>query len=516
MYKEIFKKMTLEEKIGQMLCFAFHGTTYNDQLKTLIEDYHIGNIIHFARNIEDLKQTYLLNKAMHDHSKYPLFIGLDHEGGMVRRVMNDITYLPGAMALGNATDEELYDIYYSVGCELRKLGFNMNFMPSVDVNNNPSNPVINSRSYSDEPIMVAKRGNIAALAMEEALVLPTPKHFPGHGNTAVDSHVGLPIVDSTMEELNEVELVPFKEIIKNNIDGVMVSHILYKKIDDKYPSSISHKVITNLLKEEMGFKGLVITDSLTMSAIYNNYKIKDIVELGINAGNDIIMFCGKADLEEQKEIINSFISLVNEGKIKMERINESVLKILKLKEKYQIKLGNNYLDNKYIKENFNLKNELSLALTRRSITKVIDSPLLPLTENDKILSIFPKIELASLVDNLTNNVTTLGTLLKCDEIIYDENTNDFKKIVQNIQKYDKILLATYNTKKDSVATKLFELLDKDKVICISLRSPYDVLLMNGCKCDVCTFDCTKESIDALVLALVSNTFSIKLPIKINK
>ena len=134
------KEMTLKEKIGQMLCLSFHGTEYNDQLRNLIEKHNIGTIIHFARNIVDLKQIYELNQQIHKHSKYPVFVGLDHEGGMVRRVMNDITYLPGAMALGNATEEEMYKIYNQVGKELRNLGYNMNYMPSVDVNNNPYNP----------------------------------------------------------------------------------------------------------------------------------------------------------------------------------------------------------------------------------------------------------------------------------------------------------------------------------------------------------------------------------------
>ena len=141
----------------------------------------------------------------------------------------DITYLLGAMALSNGTVEELYNIFNQTGKELKILGFNMNYMPSVDVNNNPYNPVINSRSYSDEPNMVSKRGGIAAVAMQDALVLPTLKHFPGHGNTSVDSHVGLPIVEDTLEQLFETELVPFKEIKKKGIDGVMVAHILYKK-----------------------------------------------------------------------------------------------------------------------------------------------------------------------------------------------------------------------------------------------------------------------------------------------
>lgn len=509
------KEMTLEEKIGQMLCLSFHGTEYNDQLKNLIEKHNIGTIIHFARNIVNLKQIYELNHQIHKNSKYPVFIGLDHEGGMVRRVMNDITYLPGAMALGNATDEELYAIYNQVGKELRNLGFNMNYMPTIDVNNNPYNPVINSRSYSDEPIMVAKKGKIAAKAMSDALMLPTPKHFPGHGNTNVDSHLGLPIVDSTKKELYEIELKPFQELIKDNVDGIMVAHILYKNIDSVYPSSISHEVITKLLKEEMGFKGLIITDSLTMKAIYNRYSIREIVKFGINAGNDIIMFCGEANGYDQETIINEFIDLVNTGEIPMERVNESVEKIISLKEKYKYTLGKNYLDNNDIDLLFNKQSELSKALTKRSITLYKDeNNLLPIKEGEKVLSLFSKLNIASLVDNVDNEQISLGKYFDCDEIIYNDE-KDFENIVQKTEKYDKIILATYNTNKESNQTQLFNLLDKNKLINVAVRSPFDLIHLKGCKTFVCTFDCSKESLTALAEVLKTNEFSDKLPINLN-
>ena len=149
--------MTLEEKIGQMLCFAFQGTTYNSQLKTLIEDMKIGTIIHFARNVENIRQVYALNKEIVKHSSIPPFIGIDQEGGMVRRVQNEITYLPGAMALTNSSNDMIYQIYYKTAVELKKLGYNLNFMPSLDINNNPYNPVINSRSYSDDKDIVKEK-----------------------------------------------------------------------------------------------------------------------------------------------------------------------------------------------------------------------------------------------------------------------------------------------------------------------------------------------------------------------
>lgn len=508
-------KMSLKEKVGQMLCLSFHGTEYNDQLKAMVEEYNIGTIIHFARNITGLKQVYELNYNIHKNSKYPVFIGLDHEGGMVRRVMDDITYLPGAMALGNATDEEMYNIYNQVGKELRNLLFNMNYMPSVDVNNNPLNPVINSRSYSDKANMVAKKGNIAALAMQDALMLPTPKHFPGHGNTNVDSHLGLPVVDMTKQDLYDIELKPFEEVIKNNVDGIMVAHILYKQIDDVYPSSISKKIITDLLKEEMGFKGLIITDSLTMKAIYTRYTIREIVKNSVNAGNDIIMFCGEASAYSQETIVKEFIDLVEKGEIPMSRIDESVNKIIKLKEKYKITLGNNQLTNTDIKTKFNQAKELSYALTKKSISLYKDeNNLLPI-KNEKVLSLFPKMNLASLVDNDSEESISIGKFLNCDEIIY-EDENCFENIVQKIKNYDKILLATYNTNKDSIQTKLYNLLkDNDKLINVALRSPFDIVHMKDCKTYICTFDCTKESIKALCETLKDNEFSTKLPINLN-
>lgn len=508
-------ELTLEEKIGQMLCLSFHGTEYNEQLQTLIEKYNIGTIIEFGRNIENIKQVYKLNYDIHKHSKYPIFIGLDHEGGMVRRVMNDITYLPGAMALYNASDEELYTIYNQVGKELKLLGFNMNFMPSVDVNNNPLNPVINSRSYSDNANLVAKNGNIAAHAMMDAKVLSTPKHFPGHGNTNVDSHLGLPIVNNTMEEIKEIELKPFQEVINTNVDGIMVGHILYTNIDNTFPSSLSYNIITKLLKEKMGFKGLIITDSLTMSAIYKKYSIRDIIKYSVNAGNDIIMFCGEANMYDQDTIVKEFIDLAKNNEIPMERVNESVKKIINLKNKYQVLLGKNYLTDEDFVNKFNKQKVLSNVLTSRSITLIKhDSHLLPITESDKIISLFPKLSIASLIDNTNNIQISLSKFLHCDEIIYEE-IKDLENIVQKTKKYDKIILATYNTKLNSFETKLFDLLNKDKVVCIALRSPYDILYLNDCRTYICTFDCSNESLYALSKCLKTNIFSTKLPINLN-
>lgn len=497
------KKMTIKQKIGQMLCFAFHGTSYNAQLKTLIEDYEIGNIVHFARNIISPQQAIQLNQDMQRNSKRPLFISLDQEGGMVRRVVEGITYLPGAMALAATNHEHIYNINKKVASELKSLGFHMNYAPVGDVNNNPLNPVINSRSYSDNPTVVAKCATNAALGMQAGGILPTIKHFPGHGDTNVDSHVGLPHITKSYRQLMRTEVPPFKMAIDSGIDGVMISHILFSAVDPIYPSSLSYQVITELLKNTLGFKGLITTDSLTMQAIWSNYSIEEIIERGVDAGNDILVFCGKADINEQKHIIETFYRLYEERRISIKRINESVEKILKLKEKYCIKYEEPIIPNI----------ELSHQLVDSSITKVKDYNLLPIVPQDRVLIVFPKITLASLNDNDDNTTHTLQTYLGYDQIIIDDSSDE-DRILKVQDAYDKIIFATYQVRNDDFQHRIFQKLNHDKVIVVALRSPYDICVLKQTKTYICTYDITKETLAGLAKRLKDNLFKGTLPIRL--
>lgn len=499
-------KMTIEEKIGQMLCFSFHGTTYNEQLKFLVEDNHIGNIIHFARNITDRLQVTKLNHEIKKHAKYPMFISIDQEGGMVRRVVDEMTYIPGAMAFSSCDLSNIYEINYKAGLDLKSMGFNVNYAPVGDINNNPLNPVINSRSYSDNPDVVSKAVVLAAKGFQDAFVLPTVKHFPGHGDTNVDSHLGLPVVSKTIEEMKNLELIPFIDAINSGLDGIMVSHILYDKIDEKYPSSLSKKVIHDLLLDELGFSGLVTTDSLTMKAIWGKYEVEEIVLNSINAGNDVIVFCGGAETVDQSKVIEAFKKLVNDGKITEERINKSIEKIIRLKNKYCVEFSDYDL----------YDNQLSFEVVKKSITKVYDNNILPLKDSDNILVLSPQISLASLVDNENSSYETLGKYLKCKEIIIDNNSENLDYIRNVAKLYDKIILATYNLKQDDLAVRLFNQIDKNKTIVVALRSPYDIMLLEGVKTYICTYDVTKESLKALSIRLKDNLFSGKLPITLGR
>lgn len=505
--------LTLEEKVGQMLMFAFRGIEYNEQLETQIKDLKVGGVIHFGHNIKDIEQVKTLNENIQKNADIPLFIGIDEEGGTVQRIVEGMPPFPGAMAV-SASKISPYDLCKIVGVNLKKIGFNMNFAPVGDVNNNPNNPVINSRSYSDDPKVCSKYVIDSFKGFQDGGVLPTCKHFPGHGDTSVDSHVSLPTVNKDIDMLNNIELVPFKDSIDAGIDGIMASHILYPVLDDKYPATLSRKIITNLLKEKMGFGGLIVTDSLTMGAIHQNYSPKEIVNLAANAGIDLMIFCGKADINDQKEIYNSLLEEVKNGNIPISRVNESVTKILKYKRKY---IPNNISDNN---ETYNIGKEIS----KNSITKVFGD--LKVNREDKVLAIFPKIQVLTLVDNQNQNYISLGSVLKkefsnIDEIIVDGKSEKIDTIIEEIsnkvKNYDKIILSTINVSKDDYFVKIVKSLSNEclnKTIVTSLRSPYDIKYLKGVNSYYCLYEPTLLAFESFTKCLLENKFTGVLPVKL--
>lgn len=504
------ESLSLEEKVGQMLMFAFHGTEYNNQLETQIKQIKIGGVIYFARNISTTNKVIKLNQDIQKNAKIPLFIGIDQEGGTVQRIIDGISLFPGAMAV-SASLESSYELCNNVAKDLRYLGFNMNFAPVADINNNKYNPVINSRSYSDNKDIVTKYIIESFKGFQDGQIIPTAKHFPGHGDTKTDSHESMPKVNKDKDTLYNLELYPFKKAIESSIDGIMVSHILYPQIDPIFPATLSNQIVTKILKEEMGFKGLIVTDSLTMGAIWQNYSKEEIVMHAVNAGIDILVFCGKADLEEQKEIYNTFVKCVKLGKIPMSRVDESVRKILEYKQKYMI--GNRIYDN------ITLNKDIGKNISIKSITKVRG-------ENDllgsKNLVIFPKIKVFSLVDNEKNDTITLGKVftknnINTDEIIIDENNIDEVINKINDSDYDHIFVATINLKEDSNEVKLWYNLKeniKEKCTIIALRSPYDILFLENVQSYICIYEPTLLAFESLAWCIKNKKFTGILPVSL--
>lgn len=345
----VIKEMSLEEKVGQMIFAGIDGTSLSKESRLLISNDKVGGIILFKDNLKDINQSIsLLNelKGENEKNKFPIFLGVDQEGGRVSR-LPELIQLPTNQEIGRLNDSSLsYNIGNLLGKELNAFGFNLDFAPVLDINSNSKNPVIGDRSFGNNARIVSTLGIQTMKGIQHQRVIPVVKHFPGHGDTAVDSHKELPIIQKSLEELQALELIPFNDAIKNGTDVVMVGHILMPKIDPTYPSSMSNELITNILREKLKFEGVVITDDMTMGAILDNYKIGEAAVEAVKAGNDIVLIAH--DYVNIKEAIDSILLAVNEGQISEERINTSVERILLLKEKY--KLSNERVDRVNIEE----------------------------------------------------------------------------------------------------------------------------------------------------------------------
>lgn len=336
--EELINSMTLEEKVGQLLIVGFEGEKMNEQIKGYIQDLHVGGLILFARNIKDENQSIeLLNsiKEENSSSQIPLFLSVDEEGGSVSRLPHSFKKLPSAMTVGERNNKEIsYEFGRVIGERVKALGFNMNFSPVLDINSNPNNPVVGRRAFGTTKFQVIDHGLEAMFGIRDSGVIPAVKHFPGHGDTAVDSHINLPRIDKTIDELEELEFAPFKEAIKNDVEMIMTAHILYPNVDEKYPATMSYKIIKELLRDKLNYKGVIVSDDMTMGAIMNNYTLEEGVLLFLKSGGDIALICHGE--ENPRKAIDRIIKAVNDKEISEEEIDNKLYRILSLKESYKL------------------------------------------------------------------------------------------------------------------------------------------------------------------------------------
>lgn len=333
-YKIVEKidKMTLDEKIGQMILSGFNGTCFNEELNTLLNDLKVGGVILFSRNIEDSKQLKKLTSDIIDTNQdIPFFISIDEEGGRVSRLPKDIKKFESSKSIGDRGDEKYaYENGREIGRILKNHNINMNFAPVLDIYSNPKNTVIGDRAFGDNEKVVSSMGIATMKGLRDENIIPVVKHFPGHGDTEIDSHLGLPIVEKNLKQLNELELIPFNKAIENGVGAVMVSHILIKEIDDKYPATLSYTMINDILRNDMKFENIVITDDMLMKAITDYISIEAASVKSIKAGADIILI--GSDINKTKSVIERIKLAVTNNEISEERIDKSVYRILKQKE----------------------------------------------------------------------------------------------------------------------------------------------------------------------------------------
>ncbi|EGT0014809.1 LPXTG cell wall anchor domain-containing protein [Clostridium perfringens] len=542
--KEIVSNMTLEEKLGQMIMPDFRMwqedgtkepsdlTEINSEVAEVIDKYDLGGVILFAENVKEISQTTTLihdlqEVAINDKDgNLPLLITLDQEGGIVTR-LGEGTNLPGNMALGATRSEKSsYDAGYLIGRELNALGVNVDFAPVLDTNNNPENPVIGVRSISSNPELVGKLGKNIAKGIQDQGVAATAKHFPGHGDTSTDSHYGLPMVNKSIEELRETELKPFKIAIENGIDMIMTAHIQFPQIEkDTFiskkdgsqiviPATLSDDIITGILREEMGYDGVVITDAMNMKAISDHFGELESTKMAINAGIDIILMPtilrNNEDVKKLDYIVNGILDSIKSGEIKEEEITDSVERIVKLKiDRGIIDLKNN---NVSLEEKIKKAKETVGSIENRNIERRIAEEAITITKNeDNILPLNPK-EGEKVLLIAPNESQIHSMKFGINRLIHENSLNKIQLdtyeynnigviddvLREKIESSDYIIVAslasnanhlkpgTWNRDLPRSVIDYGNKLNKDTVL-ISLRNPYDLAAYDNAKAQVVSY-----------------------------
>lgn len=327
---KLVANMSDADKVGQLLMIGIHGKTLNDDAKFMLNEYRVGGIILFDRNMESKNQVKSLitdiNKTGKSAGLTPLFIGIDQEGGAVARMEDQLIKVPPAEELGKEPIEQAVSLAKQSGTELKDLGFNINFAPVADLG------LTYGRSFSTNPDDVVRYTSAVGKAYDEAGLWYSYKHFPGIGKTDVDLHADTSVVPVSKENLLNEDTKVFVDLIKQsktNTYAIMVSHAMYPQIDAEHPSSLSKAIITDWLRKDMGYNGVVVTDDMDMGALAKHYTFGDMAVQSILAGSDILLVCH--EYEHMQEAYNGLMKAVKDGRISKERLDESVKRILLMK-----------------------------------------------------------------------------------------------------------------------------------------------------------------------------------------
>ena len=509
-------EMTVKQMLGQKLIFGFHGTELSEEFKALIREYKIGNVILFLRNVASADQLRRLCAEIQtlilEVTGYPAFIVIDQEGGMVSRLSADAVTVPGTMAISATDDPDNARIAAEITIrQLRGLGVNFNMAPVLDVNTNPANPVIGVRSIGDDPNRVALYGEAAVRAYENTGVYCCGKHFPGHGDTSVDSHIGLPRVEKTIEELERSELIPFRRCIEAGIPAIMSSHILFPNIEkENVPGTMSRTIITDLLKNRLGFRGLVFSDCLEMDAIQKYYGTANGMVAAIKAGIDLVEISSSIDLMwEAAKAVNE---AAERGEFDMDEIRGSVEKILAVKKSMVV----------------TPEPELcGLPADREAVQKLHRSAItccggIPPVLDEHTFFCGCGNYRASQVGNPDADMRSFPEYMAAAfgggaaVISRNPDAEEIRTVVQGASGYQRIVLGTINAHLFPGQLELARELVKTgkELTIVALRNPYDIPLLPDCACKIAAYDYSVPCFRALEEVFRGGAITGRLPVKL--
>ncbi len=511
--------MSLGEKVAQLLVVGFPLTRIerDSEAYRLIRERKVGNFILFTRNIESGRQLHGLCRELRtlteDATGFAPLVAIDQEGGSVTRIRAGATFFPGAMAcaaaaLAQGSTDDIERIGLAMGEELAAMGIDIDLAPDADINCNKANPVIGVRSYGDDPQAVASRAAAFARGLSATGVLATAKHFPGHGDTNVDSHLGLPSLPHGMERLKRVELVPFAHLIDEGVPLVMTSHILFPALEDHgshselpsgLPATLSPPILTGLLRGQMGFEGAIITDCLEMKAIADHYP--DAAVQALQAGADLLCISHTASVQEKAH--DDIVAAVRSGRLSEERIDEALGRVLALKARAP-KHPDSW-EEAALSVGSSTHRTLAQTVSESGITVLKNVGAFPPAPGTVYVDVAPRI--ASLADEAPERRSVAAALanivdISCVAVNPEPDAEDIERVRGAAFGHD-VILGCYNALFDTAQRELAEALRKDArregrhFSIVAMRLPYDIELFGDVDGALLVYEYTPPSLQSL-------------------
>jgi len=525
MIEDKLNSMTIDEKIGQLFWIDVWSNTGRGKIneaKKLIKDYHVGGILWFRDTKKNTspRQQVLYTNELQKASKYPLIVSIDGEWGPNMRLDSTVQY-PRQLTLGAISDNRLvYDFGLEVGKQLKQMGVHFNFAPVVDVNNNPNNPVINDRSFGEDKYNVADKGIAYMNGMHDAGILCTAKHFPGHGDTDTDSHYDLPVINHDRTRLYDTELYPFRQLINNRLSGIMVAHLNIPALDNTLnrPTTLSPAVVTSLLKHELGFDGLIVTDAMNMQGVAKYYPSGRAEVEALKAGNDILLYA-----RDIPTSINAIKAAISQGELTEYRIDESVRKVLAAKRWLGILDEVQEIPTTGVVDFLNRPTAQTLneKLREHSITLVNNLDYqLPFT--DLSTYSFASVGISNGRKTPFQESLTPYAPMSHFAISTNASTADYQKLLGQLANHNKVVVGLENKSRFlrsgfgiSEATKSFlqQLESQGKLVLTVFGNPYSLQYFENYKTVICAFDDHEYSQKAAAEAIFGVIgFKGKLPV----
>lgn len=492
--------MSLERKVGQIMIIGIEGMSFTSDMRRMIEQVYVGGVILYEDNIGEPSQLAQLNadlqQAARQSGQPGLLICIDQEGGPVTRMRESKGYteFPSQMAIAATGDvENVRRAARAIAAELEAVGINMDLTPVLDVNNNPHNPIIGARSFSSDPQRVAEYGAAFIEAMQSEGILAIGKHFPGHGDTSIDSHVSLPTVPHNRARLEAVEFVPFKAAMRANVAGIMSAHITFPAIDPTpgRAATLSPPVLTGLLRGEMNYDGLLMTDSLVMGALKaSGYPAPQAALAALQAGADLLLFHG--DYAQHREAHKLIVDKVRSGEISPARLDEAVRRVLTAKRKFgiltQVPKTNLAVGTAEVKA-------VSRDIAAQSITLLRDDAhLIPLPANSKLLVVE------------TAKGIGLGKALGATavEVNSQPKPSDVSMVLGMAREGRLVIVATTDVLKNTQQADLVNALLREKIptVVVAVRGPYDLMNLRDVPTYLASYGSNPPSIEALAAVLM--------------